>query len=424
MTNSMTAEGWLKKSNFSKLGENPIQASVRNKAAWKQATLFLSLGIKCYSQWFKGERNQVSYTPPRDNNRSNEELTSAIKSFCPSQIPSHFEILQLPKEITSWLTALLLKLPVSVQLREEHMRSKIGHDGGGRNTAIQLESRTVSSSKTSLENTATSSSTHLLWLSGKQGFQEHLMNNCLQAQSRIPCSMYVQPFKKMGIQTHPLTIMGSLHSFYSKNLGHSRIQKHKKAITFLVISKLIHQDSTKLERATGKLATFRISLPCVPANTSRWQTQTTKNQDPQAEEPQILLRSQNLDHNHRELEFVDCIALTFEQQKKDKKMDTVSLMASQDACLCLLRAATAIVRRIRKYLGSSQDSPISTVTVNRHLKQVTLTHMINALRDAVRAIGEVKLGIKTEDVGTHLIRLGMAMAMYLGECPVFMIMLI
>jgi len=76
----------------------------------------MSLGIKCYSQWFTGERNQVSDALSRDDDRSNEELTSVIKSFCPLQVPSHFEILQLPKEIISWLTALLLKLPVSTQL--------------------------------------------------------------------------------------------------------------------------------------------------------------------------------------------------------------------------------------------------------------------------------------------------------------------
>jgi len=69
-----------------------------------------------------------------------------------------------------------------------------------------------------------------------------------------------------------------------------------------------------------------------------------------------------------------------------KKMNTVTLMASQDAHLCLVRAAAAIVRRIRKYLGSSQDSPISTVIVNGYLEQVTSTHMINALRDAVGAM--------------------------------------
>jgi hypothetical protein len=50
--------------------------------------------------------------------------------------------------------------------------------------------------------------------------------------------------------------------------------------------------------------------------------------------------------------------------------------------------------------------------------------MINVLQDAVSAIGEIKLVIKKEDVGTHMIRLDAAMAMYLRECPVFMIMLI
>jgi len=91
---------------------------------------------------------------------------------------------------------------------------------------------------------------------------------------------------------------------------------------------------------------------------------------------------EQLSHDHRELEFADCVALTFERQKKDEKMDTVTLMASQDARLCPVRAAAAIVRRISKYPGSSKDSPISTVIANGHLEQVTSTHMINALRDA------------------------------------------
>jgi hypothetical protein len=50
--------------------------------------------------------------------------------------------------------------------------------------------------------------------------------------------------------------------------------------------------------------------------------------------------------------------------------------------------------------------------------------MINALRDTIAAIREVRLGIKKEEIGTNSIRLGTAMAMYLGECPVFLIMLI
>ncbi len=50
--------------------------------------------------------------------------------------------------------------------------------------------------------------------------------------------------------------------------------------------------------------------------------------------------------------------------------------------------------------------------------------MINVLQDAVSAIREVKLGIRKEDIGMHLIRFGAAIAMYIGDCPVSMIMLI
>ena len=52
-------------------------------------------------------------------------------------------------------------------------------------------------------------------------------------------------------------------------------------------------------------------------------------------------------------------------------------------------------------------------------KQIT-----NALQDAVSAIGEDALHIAKNEVGTHSIRLGAAMAMFLGGCPVFLIMMI
>ncbi len=105
-------------------------------------------------------------------------------------------------------------------------------------------------------------------------------------------------------------------------------------------------------------------------------------------------------------------------------METLLLMASEDILLCPVRAAVSIVKRIRSYLGTTQNSPISTVLNGRIIERVTSAQMINLLRDAVDAIGEVKLGIKKEDIGMHLIRSGAAMAMYLGECPVFVIMLI
>jgi len=48
----------------------------------------------------------------------------------------------------------------------------------------------------------------------------------------------------------------------------------------------------------------------------------------------------------------------------------------------------------------------------------------NALRDGVKAYGEAALRIDAHELGTHSIRSGSAMAMYLGGVPVFAIMMI
>ncbi len=105
-------------------------------------------------------------------------------------------------------------------------------------------------------------------------------------------------------------------------------------------------------------------------------------------------------------------------------MDTVTQMASGDIKLCPVHAAAAIVRRIRDYPGTTVDKPISAIMINDRITHFTSQDVINALQDAVVAIEEHQLGINMEDIGTHLIRSGTAMAMYLGECAVYTIMLI
>ncbi len=50
--------------------------------------------------------------------------------------------------------------------------------------------------------------------------------------------------------------------------------------------------------------------------------------------------------------------------------------------------------------------------------------LINAVCDAVVAVGKDSLGFKASEVGTHSNCSGAAMQMYLGECPMYTIMLI
>ena len=50
--------------------------------------------------------------------------------------------------------------------------------------------------------------------------------------------------------------------------------------------------------------------------------------------------------------------------------------------------------------------------------------MLQKLRSAARALGEEKLGLHPSDIGTHSLRSGAAMAMYLAGVPTFTIMMI
>ena len=55
---------------------------------------------------------------------------------------------------------------------------------------------------------------------------------------------------------------------------------------------------------------------------------------------------------------------------------------------------------------------------------MTLLEITESLRAAVIAVGKYGLGIKAEEVGSYSIRSRAAMSMYLGECPVYTIMMI
>ena len=71
-----------------------------------------------------------------------------------------------------------------------------------------------------------------------------------------------------------------------------------------------------------------------------------------------------------------------------------------------------------------RDTPVSAVWRYGRIKHITSPSMVNALEAGVAAIGYENLGIKRGEIGTHSIRLGAAMTMYLGECPVYAIMMI
>jgi hypothetical protein len=169
MTNSMTAEGWMQKSNFNKVGKDPVQATVRADAARLHIHLFMDAEIKGYSQWFTGKLNNVADAFSRDWHQDNKELTSILRHHFPQQMPTHYKISPLPNEINSWLILLLQRLPVSKQLREVHTTTNLAHGQDGKSTASQSDAKT-SSWTASASKSKSSYSGHLPWLSGVGDF--------------------------------------------------------------------------------------------------------------------------------------------------------------------------------------------------------------------------------------------------------------
>ena len=163
--------------------------------------------IKNYAQWFPGSMNDVSDALSRGDNRSNEELINIFRTFTPSQIPDHFKIVPLPREISSWLTSLLQRLPVKEQSRGKHTRTKLGRGQGGTNTAVQLELSRTNSLTTSGVDKESDSWEPLPWLSVKGDFHDHLMKPWLKEQSEVPSHLSHRPSGKMTGQTQLRTRM-------------------------------------------------------------------------------------------------------------------------------------------------------------------------------------------------------------------------
>ena len=145
--------------------------------------------------------NDVSDALSWEDNRSDNELINKFRSFTPSQIPDHFEIVLLPREISSWLILLLQRLSVKDHLQERHTRTNLGRGQGGKTTADQLELLRVSSLTTLPEANESESWEHLLWLFVKGDFQDYLIEPWLKAQSELPFHMSHRPSGEMTGQT-------------------------------------------------------------------------------------------------------------------------------------------------------------------------------------------------------------------------------
>ena len=89
----------------------------------------------------------------------------------------------------------------------------------------------------------------------------------------------------------------------------------------------------------------------------------------------------------------------------------------------LVRSLVSTVQLILSYPGTSINSSICTYMIDGKLLDFTQYYLLSSFRSNVASIGEDKLGFKNEDIGTHSKRCAVAVAMFMDNTPVYMIML-
>ena len=124
------------------------------------------------------------------------------------------------------------------------------------------------------------------------------------------------------------------------------------------------------------------------------------------------------------LEFADSVAVTFEMQKNDMKHETIIHGRTDHPVLCPVKQWARIVNRIWSYQGTTENTTVCTVWRYDRCEQITPRQIITSLRAACATIGSARLGFEPEEIGTHSLRSGAAMEMYLAAIPVYTIMLI
>ena len=124
------------------------------------------------------------------------------------------------------------------------------------------------------------------------------------------------------------------------------------------------------------------------------------------------------------------VTVTFEDQKNNNKMQTRSQQRTNDATLCPCIRWARVVARILKDPNATVDSPVNifvdpTATSEKErTRRITQENLRTFLRVTAAMMGEKAAGYRPEEIGTHSIRAGAAMALFLADHSTYKIMIL
>ena len=132
-----------------------------------------------------------------------------------------------------------------------------------------------------------------------------------------------------------------------------------------------------------------------------------------------------VNHSDKNLHLASSVSITFKEQKRGTKNDTITHHRTNDPLLCPVKIWSSIIKRILSYPSSDENSTVNTFKLeNGTIYKFSSKDLLLHLRRAADSLGPQNLGYTSEQIGLHSARSGAAMAMYLAGVPVFTIMLL
>ena len=118
------------------------------------------------------------------------------------------------------------------------------------------------------------------------------------------------------------------------------------------------------------------------------------------------------------------VRIKFRRQKNKDDGDIVTQEKTADPLLNPVRVIAFLVTELWTHPATTWDTPLCTYITDSGVRTISTNDALSYLRRIAEAIGEDKLGFHWSKLGTHSIRSAAAMAMFLDNTPIFLIMLI
>ena len=113
---SLTAMGWLQRTNFREEGENNQDWVAKQRVGRKVATLVIKNELVLYRQWIAGVFNILADSLSRDDLFLNESShLFLLKYIFDDQLPDNFHLKEVPKEIGCFISSTLELMPETKQ---------------------------------------------------------------------------------------------------------------------------------------------------------------------------------------------------------------------------------------------------------------------------------------------------------------------